>query len=86
MTGNKTHEQQLRIFERKENTKNAGPEFDAERDLHLSAEEREAFRKGRDLDVGRAAESIGSDQADDRAMTRGEHQESVHHKNRVDDD
>jgi hypothetical protein len=86
MAGNKTHDQQLRIIQGKENTKNGGVDLDIERDLHMSPEEREAHRKGRELDLDRAAESIGSDEADDRSITRGANQESAHHKNRIDDD
>ena len=84
MAGNKTHDQQLRIIQGRENTKNGDKDFDIERDLHMSPEEREAFRKGRDLDLERAAESIGSDDADDRSITRGANQESEHHKRRDD--
>lgn len=54
MAGKKTHEQQLRVIEGRENTKNADESFDAEADLKMSKEQREARRKGQGLrsDVG----------------------------------
>jgi len=77
----KTHAQQIRIIEGRENTRNAGKEFDAEADLKQSEQEREAFRKGANL------KTPPRDLADpdDRNLLRGEHQESRHHKNRPDD-
>ena len=44
MAGNKTHEQQLRIIEERVNTKNAGDDFDVEKDLKRS-DKREAQRE-----------------------------------------
>lgn len=81
MTGKKTHEQQLRIIERRENSRNADENFNAEADLKMPREEREARRKGGSL---RVPEADLVDR-DDRNMIRGEHQESQHHKKRPDD-
>jgi hypothetical protein len=81
MTGHKTHEQQMRIIEKRENTKNAGKDFDAEADLKRSAAEREALRKGSEI----RSETPDLVDPDDRNILRGENQESVHHKNRPDD-
>jgi hypothetical protein len=81
MTGHKTHEQQMRIIEKRENTKNAGKDFDAEADLKRSAAEHEALRKGSEI----RSETPDLVDPDDRNILRGEHQESVHHKNRPDD-
>lgn len=76
MTGKKTHEQQLRVIEGRENTKNADENFDPRPDLERSREAREALRKGRDLDP----EKTPSPDTDDRSMTRGVNQESRHNK------
>lgn len=76
MTGKKTHEQQRRIIEERENTKNAGDDFDAEKDLKRSKQDREARREGRTLN---ASDADLVDQ-DDREMLRGVGQESRHHK------
>jgi hypothetical protein len=81
MTARKSHEQQLRIIEKREDTSNADDDFDARRDLDKSKQEREAFRKGRDLRTGN--ENLTD--PDDRGMIRGENQESEHHKRRVED-
>jgi hypothetical protein len=81
MAGKQTHEQQLRIIEERENTKNADKDFDAEADLRKSKAEREAFRKGATL---RPDPPDVADR-DDRNIIRGENQESSHHKNRADD-
>jgi hypothetical protein len=82
MAGSKTHDQQLRVIEERENTKNADKDFDAEAELEKSKAEREAFRKGADLRSD--PEDIAD--PDDRNIIRGENQESSHHKKRVDDD
>ncbi|MER8630796.1 hypothetical protein NKH55_13630 [Mesorhizobium opportunistum] len=81
MAGNKTHEQQLRILEKHENTRNADKDFNAKGDLKKSGREREAYRKGADLkpDMPDIADR------DDRNIIRGENQESGHHKRRADD-
>lgn len=44
MAGPKTHEQQLRIIEKRENTANADDRFNAEAELKRSKEERDARR------------------------------------------
>lgn len=80
MAGKKTHEQQLRIIEERENTKNAGKDFDAEADLKKTRQEREAFRRGAEL--GSDPKDIAD--PDDRNIIRGEHQESAHNKHRAD--
>ncbi|MCF6121546.1 hypothetical protein EN904_23790 [Mesorhizobium sp. M7A.F.Ca.CA.001.07.2.1] len=81
MTGRKTHDQQIRIIEERENTKNAGKDFDSEADLKRSAAEREALRKGSDM----RTDTPNLVDPDDRNILRGKNQESVHHKNRPDD-
>lgn len=81
MAGKKTHEQQLRVIERRENTRNADENFDAEAELKMSKEQREARRKGQGLRSG----VVDLSDPDDRNMVRGEHQESRHHKERSDD-
>jgi hypothetical protein len=79
MTGKKTHDQQLRIIEKRVNTKNAGDEFNAEEELKRSRQEREAHRGGQKL----RDEGVELTDPDDRSMIRGENQESEHHKRRV---
>jgi hypothetical protein len=74
MVGNKTHEQQLRIFEGRENSKNADKDFDPSLDLHKSAEERERERQSQNL------KPHPEIQDDDRSMIRGTNQESRQHK------
>lgn len=81
MAGKKTHDQQIRIIEGRENTKKAGKDFDAEAELKRSEQEREAFRKGASL----KAPPRDLADPDDRNQLRGEHQESSHHKKRPDD-
>ncbi|TIM96180.1 MAG: hypothetical protein E5Y34_23760 [Mesorhizobium sp.] len=81
MTGRKTHDQQIRIIEERENTKNAGKDFDSEADLKRSAAEREALRKESDM----RTDTPDLVDPDDRNILRGKNQESVHHKNRPDD-
>jgi hypothetical protein len=81
MTGRKTHERQVRIIEERENTKNAGKDFDAEAELKKSKQEREAYRKGANL----RTDAPNLVDPDDRNILRGEHQESEHHKERADD-
>lgn len=74
MQSDKTHEQQLRIIQKRENTANGDPEFDIEADLKRSDELKEAMRKGQDLQ----ARSDITD--DDLSIVRGMNQESRHHK------
>ncbi|RWN49476.1 MAG: hypothetical protein EOS03_03185 [Mesorhizobium sp.] len=81
MTGRKTHDQQIRIIEERENTRNAGKDFDSEADLKRSAAEREALRKGSDM----RTDTPDLVDPDDRNILRGKNQESVHHKNRPED-
>jgi hypothetical protein len=80
--GKSTHDQQIQIIEKRVNTKNAGDDFDAEADLKMSPEQREARRKGASLRAGQR----DLVDPDDRNMLRGEHQESEHHKERQDDE
>lgn len=80
MAGPKTHEQQLRIIEKRENTSNAGDDFNAEEELKRSKQEREARQKGDKL----RDEGVELTDKDDRRMIRGENQESGHHKHRTD--
>ncbi len=74
MTGKKTHEQQLRIIEKREKTANANKEFDAAADLHRNEQARKAYRKGGDL---KATPDAGGE---DRNMVRGLNQQSGHGK------
>ncbi|ESW91869.1 MULTISPECIES: hypothetical protein [unclassified Mesorhizobium] len=81
MAGRKTHEQQLRIIEKRENSSNAGDDFNAEDELKRSKQEREARQDGANL----RDEGVELTDKDDRQMIRGENQESEHHKRRQDD-
>ena len=74
MQSQKTHDQQMRIIEKRVNTANAGPDFDIEADLKRSDGANKAFQKGQNLEPG--PDSI----TEDRGMIRGENQESRHHK------
>lgn len=78
MAGPKTHEQQLRIIEKRENTSNADDDFNAEDELKRSKQEREAHRGGAKL----RDDDVELTDKDDRQMIRGENQESEHHKRR----
>ena len=80
MAGKKTHEQQLRIIEKREDTSNAGDDFDAADALKRSKQEREAYRGGARL----REDGVELTDKDDRTMIRGENQESEHHKRRAD--
>jgi hypothetical protein len=80
--GDKTHQQLRNIIEKRVDTSNAGEEFDIRADLDRSDAEKRAMQEGAKL----RTDHPDFENADDRAMTRGEHQESRHHKNRVDDD
>ncbi|SIR19769.1 hypothetical protein SAMN05421641_1303 [Paracoccus thiocyanatus] len=76
MAGNKTHEQQLRIIEKRVDTSNADKDFDPRPDL-------EAAEKG----GGRVEETPEAERepltpADGSPGPRGLNQESQHHKNR----
>lgn len=74
MQSNKTHDQQMRIIEKRENTANAGKDFDIAADLKRSEAAKEAFRKGQ------ALKSRSSDGDDDPGIVRGVNQESEHRK------
>ncbi|MFC3204610.1 hypothetical protein [Aquamicrobium soli] len=76
MPGRKTHEQQLRIIEKREDTSNAGNEFNAKDELKRSRQEREAHRKGANL----RDEKVDLVDEDNRQVIRGENHESQHHK------
>ena len=81
MSGDKTHEQQLRIIEGRENTKNADKDFDADKYLHRPKQERDMRQESGALRED-ARDLVDKD---DREMLRGENQESEHHKKRADD-
>lgn len=74
MQSNKTHDQQMRIIEKRENTANADKDFDPTVDLKRSDAAREAFRKGQDLQFRK------DDGDDNPAIVRGMNQESEHRK------
>ncbi|QYA16356.1 hypothetical protein [Rhizobium sp. AB2/73] len=76
MTGKKTHEQQVRVIEKRENTSNAGDDFNAEAELKHSKQEREAHLGGAKI----RGETPGLVDKDDRQMIPGQNQESGHHK------
>ena len=80
--GNKTHQQSQDIISKRVDTSNAGEDFDIRADLNRSDAEKRAMQEGADLRTG----NPDFENADDRAMIRGENQESRHHKNRVDDE
>ncbi|MER8743668.1 hypothetical protein NKH54_11325 [Mesorhizobium sp. M1004] len=81
MAGRKTHEQQLRIIEKRENTSKAGDDFNAEDELKRTKQEREARQDGANL----RDEGVELTDKDNRQMIRGENQESEHRKRRQDD-
>ena len=74
MQSKKTHEQQMRIIEKRENTANAGPDFDPTADLKRSDAAKEAFRKGQNL------KPMKEDGDDNPSIVRGMNQESEHRK------
>lgn len=76
MAGKTTHEQQLRIIEKREDTSNAGKDFDAAEELRRTKQERQA----REDEAGLRARQRDLIDKDDRHMIRGENQESPHHK------
>ncbi len=80
MAGRKTHEQQLRIIEKREVTSNGSDELDAQDELRRSDQERRAHLEGVDL----RDDSSEPVDKDDRAMIRGMNQESRHNKPRND--
>jgi hypothetical protein len=76
MQGNKTHQQQRNVIEKRENTANAPKDFDPGPDLRRSEAAKEAFRRGDNLDMRTAEVSLH----DDPSIIRGRNQESEHHK------
>lgn len=74
MQSNKTHDQQMRIIEKRENTADGGKDFDIDADLKRSDAAKEAMRSGKDLQFRKT----GSD--DDPGIVRGANQESAHRK------
>lgn len=72
--GDKTHDQQIAIIEKRVNTENGGAGFDAEADLAMPPEEHAARLRGESLQAGREP----PEDADDREMIRGENQQSAH--------
>ena len=72
MQGTKTHEQQVKIIEKREKTD--GADFEVGPDLKKSTELRDASARGQDLKTGEPV------QDDDRHQLRGRNQESQHHK------
>jgi len=80
MAGPKTHEQQRRIIEKRENTSNAGDDFKVDEELKRSKQARDAHVGGEDLHDKR----VELTDKDDRQIIRGENQESAHHKPRAD--
>jgi len=73
MQSNKTHDQQMRIVEKRENTANAGKGFDIDADLKRSDAAKEAMRKGQNL-------KFHNSDDDDPGIVRGVNQESEHRK------
>jgi len=73
MQSKKTHDQQMRIIEKRENTANADKDFDIEADLKRSDAAKEAMRKGQDLQFRKIDN-------DDLGIVRGVNQESEHRK------
>ena len=72
MQSTKSHDQQMRIIEKRENTANGDKDLDITADLKRLAAAKQAFRKGRDLAFHNA------DNDDDRAMPGGINQESIY--------
>lgn len=80
MAGPKTHEQQRRILEKRENTSNADGDFNAEEELKRSNQQRNAQRGGAHL----REDGVELTDKDDRQIIRGKNQESAHLKPRAD--
>lgn len=78
--GDKTNQQNRDIFSKRVETANAGEDFDIRADLNRSDAEKRAVQGGANLRAG----TPDFENADDRAMPRGEHQESRHNKRRAD--
>ena len=73
MQSNKTHDQQMRIIEKRENTANGGKDFNIDADLKRSNAAKEAMRKGQNLQFRNSDD-------DDPGIVRGVNQESEHRK------
>ena len=74
MQAKKTHEQQLKIIEKREDTSNADSDFDMKGDLARSDATKKALAEGSEL------RGDLKDITSDRGMIRGQNQESQHHK------
>ncbi|MGE6739460.1 hypothetical protein ACQKGC_04195 [Allorhizobium pseudoryzae] len=77
MQGNKTHQQQRNIIEKRIDTSNASPDFDARADLDRTPQAREAFREG-DASINPRVAEVSLH--DDASIVRGVNQESEHNK------
>ncbi len=77
MAGNKTHEQQRRILERRVDTSNADKDFDPRPYLSTPKRVRDRITE---TDLPDDPAPLAEDDGD--PTPRGEHQESRHHKNR----
>ena len=75
MTGNKTHEQQLRIIEKRVNTKNADEDFNPTPDLKRS-------ERGLGPIPESTTKTASNPNRPDDLVHRGMNQESEHHKRR----
>jgi len=73
MQSNGTHDQQMRIAEKRENTANGGKHFDIDADLKRSDAAKEAMPKGQYL-------KFHSSDNDDPGIVRAVNQESEHWK------
>lgn len=74
MQAKKTHEQQLRIIEKRDETSNAGSDFDVKGDLARNDAAKKTLAAGTSLRTGM------KDVTSDRGIIRGQNQESEHHK------
>jgi hypothetical protein len=74
MQSKKTHDQQVKIIEKREKTANASADFDAAADLKKSPAARRAAAGGRNLKQGAPV------QDEDRSLVRGHDQESQQKK------
>lgn len=77
MQGNKTHQQQRNIIEKRIDTSNAPPDFDARADLDRDPAAREAFRQGEASINPRVADVSLTENP---SIVRGVNQESEHNK------
>jgi hypothetical protein len=74
MQSKRTHAQHLRLVEKREETDNAGPDFDIKGDLARNDSAKHALTEGTALRGGL------KDLVTDRGVLRGSNQESRHHK------